>query len=113
DAGVARLACTHGSVERAHGLLKGGVRIEAVRIEDVDVVKAHPLEALLETAEQVLAGTPFAVRAGPHGVAGLSRDHEPVAVGPEVLGGEASEIDPRAAVGRARGLGETRMGAAG
>ena len=42
DAHVQRLALPHGAVERAHRLLQRSVRIEAVRIEDVDVVEPHP-----------------------------------------------------------------------
>ena len=40
DAGVQRPSRPHGGVERAHRLFERGVRIEAVRIEDVDVIHA-------------------------------------------------------------------------
>ena len=36
------LPCADGGVERAHRLLERRVRVEAVRVEDVDVVEAHP-----------------------------------------------------------------------
>ena len=42
--GVERLALADGRVERAHRLLERRVRVEAVRVEDVDVVEAHPRE---------------------------------------------------------------------
>ena len=48
--------------------------VEAVRVEDVDVVEPHPRQALVEAREHVLARAPLAVGAGPHVVAGLGRD---------------------------------------
>ena len=44
-----------GSVQCAHRLLQRRLRIEAVGVEDVHVVQAHPEQALVETGEQVLA----------------------------------------------------------
>ena len=95
DAGVERLALPHRGVERAHRLLERRVRVEAVRVEDVDVVEPHALEALVEAREQVLARAPVAVRAGPHVVAGLGRDDELVAVGPQVARASAGRSSPR------------------
>ena len=43
DADVERLALAHRGVERADGLLQRRVRVEAVRVEDVDVVEPHAL----------------------------------------------------------------------
>ena len=80
DADVERLPLPHGGVERAHRLLERRLGVEAVRVEDVDVVEAHPREALVEACEQVLARSPLAVRAGPHVVAGLRRDDDLVAI---------------------------------
>ena len=40
--------------ERAHGLLERRLGIEAVRIEDVDVVEPHALEALVEARSRYL-----------------------------------------------------------
>ncbi len=51
----------------------------------LDVLEPHPLQRLVERRQQVLARAPLAVRPGPHVVAGLGRDHELVAVRPEVL----------------------------
>ena len=48
DAGVERLALANGAVERAHRLLQRRRRVDAMRVEDVDVVEAHPPEALVE-----------------------------------------------------------------
>ena len=85
DPDVARLALPHRGVERAHRLLERRVGIEPVRVEDVDVVEAHPLQALVEAVEQVLARAVVAVRTGPHVLAGLGRDHQLVAERREVL----------------------------
>ena len=92
DPGVQRLALAHRGVERAERLLQRRVRVEPVRVEDVDVVEPHPRQALVERGEQVLARAPLAVRPGPHVVAGLGRDHELVAVGAEVLAHVAAEV---------------------
>ena len=97
---VERLALPDGRVERAHRLLERRLGVEAVRVEDVDVLEAHPLQRLVEAREHVLARAPLAVRAGPHVVAGLGRDHELVAVGPEVLAEEAAEVGLRRPVRR-------------
>ncbi len=45
DARVQRTTGPHRRVQRAHRLLERGVRVEAVRVEDVDVVQAHPWPA--------------------------------------------------------------------
>ena len=45
DPRVERLALTDGGVERAHRLLERRLGVEAVRVEDVDVVEPHPLRA--------------------------------------------------------------------
>ena len=76
---------SHGRVERAHRLLERRLGIEAVRVEDVDVVELHAREALVEAREEVLARAAVAVRAGPHVVAGLRRDDELVAERAQVL----------------------------
>ena len=67
-------------------------------IEDVDIVEPHALEALVEAGEQIFAAAPFAVRPGPHAVAGLGGDHQLVA--------QAVEIG-------AQDLAEQRLGGAG
>ena len=84
DADVQRLALLDRRVQRAHRLLQRSLRVGAVRVEDVDVVEAHPLQALVERGEHVLARAPLAVRAGPHQIAGLGGDDQLVAVRREV-----------------------------
>ena len=109
DAGVERLPLAHGRVERAHRLLERRLRVEAMGVEDVDVVEPHSPQALVEAREQVLARAPFAVGAGPHVVAGLGRDDQLVAVGPEVLRQEPAEVLLGGAVGRAVVVGQVEM----
>ena len=110
DPRVAGLARAHRGVERAHRLVQRRVGVEAVRVEDVDVVQAHPPQALIEAREQVLARAPLPVGARPHVVARLRRDDQLVAVAGEVLVEDASEVDLRAAVGRAVVVGEIEVG---
>ena len=109
DAGVQRLALPHRGVERAHRLLERRLRIETVRVEDVDVVEAHSAKALVEAREQVLPGAPFAVRPRPHVVAGLRRDHELVAIRGEVLAQDAAEVLLGRAVRRPVVVGEIEV----
>ena len=91
DADVERLPLPNRRVERTHRLLERRLGIEAVRVEDVDVVEPHALQALVEARQQVLARAPFPVRARPHVVAGLARDDQLVAI---------RARDPVAAAGR-------------
>ena len=91
-------------------LLERRVGVQAVRVEDVDVVEAHPLQALVEAREQVLARAPLAVRAGPHVVARLGRDDQLVALRAQVLGQQAPEVDLGRAVRRAVVVGEVEVG---
>src|SRR5664280_199918 len=69
----------------------------AVRVEDVDVIDAHPAQALVEAGKQVLAGPPLAVRPGPHVIARLRRQHELVPVATEVGVENAAKVGLRGA----------------
>ena len=71
--------------EGLHRLLQRSLGIEPVRVEQVHVFEVHPLQALVQARRQVLPGAPFAVRTGPHVVAGLGGDEQFVAVGREGL----------------------------
>ena len=113
DAGVERAAGADGGVEGAHRLLERRVGVEAVGVEDVDVVEAHALQALVERGEQVLAAAPLAVGAVPHAVAGLGRDDELVAVAGEVGAQELAEGGLGRARRRAVVVGEVEVGDAG
>ena len=110
DAGVRRPPGLHRGGQRAHRLLERRLRVEPVAVEDVDVVEAHPGQALVERAEEVLARPPLAVGPRPHVVAGLGRDHQLVAVGAEVLGEDRAEVRLRRAVGRPVVVGQVEVG---
>src|SRR5262245_59636008 len=55
-----------------------------MRIEDVDIVDAHPLQALVEAGQDIFAAAEFAVRSRPHAIAGLGRDDEFITMAGEV-----------------------------
>ena len=93
----------------AHRLLQRRVGVEAVAVEDVDVVEAHPPQRLVQRREQVLARAPLAVGPGPHVVAGLGGDDQLVAVGREVGGQQPAEVLLGAAVGRPVVVGQVEM----
>ena len=76
DTGVKRLSLADGGLEGPEGLLERRVGVEAVRVENVHIVHAHPLQALVEAGQQVLARSPLAIGAGPHVVTGLGGDDE-------------------------------------
>src|SRR5215472_16826670 len=71
-------------VECAHRLFERRLCVVPVRIEDVDVLEPHALEALIQTGEEILARAPLSVWAGPHAVPSLGRDDELIAVVGEV-----------------------------
>ena len=110
DPYVQRTTRTNCGVQRAHRLLEWRVRVEAMGVEDVDVVKVHPRQRLVQRRKQVLAGAPLSVRSGPHVVAGLGRDHQLVAVRPQVVGEHPSEVDLGRPVRWAVVVGEIEMG---
>ena len=102
DAGVERLALAYEGVERAHRLLERRRLVEAVAVEDVDVVQAHPLQRLVARGDEVLA-RPAALAVGARATCrspALERDDELVAVGPEVASEDAAEVALGRAVGR-------------
>ena len=102
DADVERLALAHRRVECAHRLFEGCVGVEAVVVEDVDVVEPEAAEALVEAGQQVLAGAEVAVRARPHVPARLGRDDQLVAQAPEVRAQDRTEVRLGAPVAAAR-----------
>ena len=58
DADVQRLALPHEGVERADRLLDRGHRVDAVRVEDVDVVDAHPRRATARRSRGCTCASP-------------------------------------------------------
>jgi hypothetical protein len=111
DPDIERLALVDGGGQRPHRLLQRGVRVEAVRVEDVEVLDAHPAQALVEARQHVLAGAAaLAVGTRPHVPAGLAADDQLIAVGRQVLAQDAPEVDLGAAVGRSVVVGEIEVG---
>jgi hypothetical protein len=100
DADIQRLALLHGGMQSAHRFLEGRIGIEAMVIEDVDVVDAEAAQALIQAREQVLARAEIPVRPGPHVPAGFRRDHQLITVRPEVGAQHSAEVRLRAPVWR-------------
>src|SRR6202020_614276 len=73
NADIKRLALANRMMARAHRFLERRLGIETVRVENVVVMQAHTLEALVEAGKQRFTAAPFAVRARPHEVARLAR----------------------------------------
>ncbi len=110
DADIQRLAAANGMGERAHGLFERHLRRGPVRVEDVDVVETHALQALVERRQQVLARAAKAVGAGPHIPARLGGDQQLVAMAAEVLAQNLAEVLFGRAVGRTVVVGEVEVG---
>lgn len=86
DAGIQRTPGAHCCVQRHHGLLDGGFLIEAVAVEDVDVVQAEPGQGLVQGGQHILARTAaLPVGAGPHVPPRFGGDHQFVAQACEVV----------------------------
>jgi len=102
NADVQRLALLHGGGEGAGGFFKRGVGVKAVGVENIHIVDAQALQALVQAGQHVFARTAaLAVRAGPHVPTGLAGDNQFVAVLLEVFTQQTTEIDLGAAVRRA------------
>jgi len=110
DADVERLALLHGGVQGAERFLERCVGVEAMVIEDVDVVDAEAAQALIQAGQQVLARSEVAVRPRPHVPSRLGRDHKLIAVRSEVGAQNATEIRLRTAVWGAVVVRQVEMG---
>ncbi len=110
EADVKGFAAAHSVREGAHGFFKGRVGVGAVRVENVDVVEAHAAQRLVEGGEEIFAGAPIAVGAGPHGVASFGGDDQFVAVRGEIEAEEFPEIFLGGTGRRAVVVGEIEMG---
>ncbi len=78
-------------------------------VEDVDVLEPHPLQALIEARQQILARAQVAVRPGPHVPARLGRDDQLVAVGKEIFLQDLSESFFRRSIRRTVIVGKIEM----
>ena len=79
-------------------------------IEDVDVIKTHPLQALVAGGDQVLAAAPFPIGTVPHVVARLGRDDEFIPMVAKIGAEDFAERFLGAARGRAVVVGQVEMG---
>ena len=110
DADVQRLALLNGRVQCTERFLERGGRVEAVVIEDVDVVDAQALQALIKAREEVLARAKIAVRSGPHVPSGFGRDHQLITERAKVRAQDATEVRLGAAVRRSVVVGQVEVG---
>src|SRR4051794_38110170 len=96
-ADIADLAGADEVVERVQRFLNWGERIEAVELEEVDIVRSEALEGALDCGDQVEARRADVVRAGAQAKGGLGRDKHLVAPaldrGAQHLLGKALGID--------------------
>ena len=92
DADIEGLAAANDVDQRLKRLLQRRHGIEPVGIEDVDIVEFRSPERLVKTGHEVLARPPVSVGPRPHVVAGLRGDEEFVAVRPEGVVHQASEV---------------------
>ena len=61
-------------------------------VENIDIFKSHSLKGLIQARQQVLAASPVAVRALPHGVTGFSGDDHLVPIRQEILFEDPAEV---------------------
>ena len=54
-------------------------------IEDIDIIKPHALQALIQTGQQIFAASPVTVRPLPHIITGLRTDDQFITVGGKIL----------------------------
>jgi hypothetical protein len=110
NARIERLARPHDLVERTHRFFQRRVGIEAVRIENVDIVEPHPLQRLVAGRDQVFPAAPLAIRPRPHHIAGLGRDDQLIPVSLQIGAKNFAERLLRAAGRRTVIVGEIEMG---
>ena len=110
DADIECFAAADNVVERSHRLLKRRLRVGAVRIKDVHIIKAHPDQALVETGYQIFPRTPLTVGTGPHVVACFRRDNHFVTITSEIGIKNESEGSLSGALRRAVIVCQIKMG---
>ncbi len=91
DPRIPRPPRPHDEVERTHGLFQRRLGVEAVRIEDIDVIDPHPPQRLVARGDQVLAAAPLTIGPRPHAIARLGRQHQFVAIPRKVRRQDLSE----------------------
>ena len=86
------MAVAHQLVERAQRFLDRRGGVETVDLVEVDVVELQPLQAGLDTVEDVAARGAACVRAGAHFAENLGRDDHAVAWHLQVFQGLAGDL---------------------
>jgi hypothetical protein len=108
----ASIQCATGAddvVERAHGFFQRSVGIEAVGIENVEIIEPGALQALIAGRDEVFAAAPFTIWPLPHQVTGLRGDDEFVAQTLEVILHDLAERRLSRAGWRAVVVGDVEM----
>ena len=110
DTDVQRLALLHGGGQGAGGLFQGRVGVETVRVENIHIIDAKALQALVQARQYVFTRTAtLAVRTGPHVPTGFAGNDQFVAVVLEVFTQQPAEVDLGAAVRRAVVVGQVEV----
>src|SRR5699024_4197441 len=104
------LAAALGLGQGFHGFFQQGGGVHAVVVEDIHIVQAHPLQALVQPGQQMLAAAPVPVGAVPHQVPGLGADDQFVPVGAEILPQNAAEVPLRRTGCGAVVIGQIKVG---
>ena len=93
NADIQRLALGNGGGQRTHGFFNRRIRVRSVVVEDVDIVQAKPLEALVQAGQHVLARPEIPVGAWPHIPPRLGRDDQFVSIPGKILAQDTSGVD--------------------
>ena len=54
-------------------------------VKNIHIIESHAFQALVKTRHQILSGSPVAIRARPHIIAGFCGDHKLIAVCTEAV----------------------------
>ena len=76
DSNIQRFALLDCRVERPQSFLQGCVRIKPMAVKDVEVINTDAFQRLVQAGDQILAGPPLAIGAGPHVIPRLGRDQQ-------------------------------------
>ena len=63
-----------------HGLLKRCLRIHAVMIKNVHILKTHSFQALIQTRQHIFSASPVPIRTIPHQISCLRADDQFISV---------------------------------
>ena len=92
NANVQGLTLVHYVHKGLEGLVQGSAGVIPVGVEKVHVIQFHPFKALVQAGDEILAGSPFPVWAGPHEVSCFGGNEKFVPVRLERGGEELPEV---------------------